>query len=246
MSRLTALITGASRGIGKAVAMELASNGYNLIINYNKSKEKAENLVEVIKQKYNVEVFSFKADISKQEEIDQLVKFTFSKFDTIDILVNNAAICIDKEFNDRSVEDFKMTFNLNLFGVFYLSKIIGNKMVSNKFGKIVNISSNNSINGFFPTTIDYDASKSALNILTKNLAIQFAPYVNVNAIAPGWIDTDMNKDLLTNDIKELESQRILKHRIGEPCDVANLVSFLVSEKSSYINGQIIVIDGGMF
>ena len=119
-------------------------------------------------------------------------------------------------------------------------------MVSNKFGKIVNISSNNSINGFFPTTIDYDASKSALNILTKNLAIQFAPYVNVNAIAPGWIDTDMNKDLLTNDIKELESQRILKHRIGEPCDVANLVSFLVSEKSSYINGQIIVIDGGMF
>ncbi len=246
MSRLTALITGASRGIGKAIAMELASNGYNLIINYNKSKEKAENLVEVIKQKYNVEVFSFKADISKQEEIDQLVRFTFSKFDTIDILVNNAAICIDKEFNDRSVEDFKMTFNLNLFGVFYLSKIIGNKMVSNKFGKIVNISSNNSINGFFPTTIDYDASKSALNILTKNLAIQFAPYVNVNAIAPGWIDTDMNKDLLTNDIKELESQRILKHRIGEPCDVANLVSFLVSEKSSYINGQIIVIDGGMF
>ena len=246
MSRLTALITGASRGIGKAVAMELASNGYNLLLNYNKSKEKAENLVEVIKQKYNVEVFSFKADISKQEEIDQLVKFTFSKFDTIDILVNNAAICIDKEFNDRSVEDFKMTFNLNLFGVFYLSKIIGNKMVSNKFGKIVNISSNNSINGFFPTTIDYDASKSALNILTKNLAIQFAPYVNVNAIAPGWIDTDMNKDLLTNDIKELESQRILKHRIGEPCDVANLVSFLVSERSSYINGQIIVIDGGMF
>ncbi len=246
MSRLTALITGASRGIGKAIAMELASNGYNLLLNYNKSKEKAENLVEVIKQKYNVEVFSFKADISKQEEIDQLVKFTFSKFDTIDILVNNAAICIDKEFNDRSVEDFKMTFNLNLFGVFYLSKIIGNKMVSNKFGKIVNISSNNSINGFFPTTIDYDASKSALNILTKNLAIQFAPYVNVNAVAPGWIDTDMNKDLLTNDIKELESQRILKHRIGEPCDVANLVSFLVSEKSSYINGQIIVIDGGMF
>ena len=246
MSRLTALITGASRGIGKAIAMELASNGYNLLLNYNKSKEKAENLVEVIKQKYNVEAFSFKADISKQEEIDQLVKFTFSKFDTIDILVNNAAICIDKEFNDRSVEDFKMTFNLNLFGVFYLSKIIGNKMVSNKFGKIVNISSNNSINGFFPTTIDYDASKSALNILTKNLAIQFAPYVNVNAVAPGWIDTDMNKDLLTNDIKELEGQRILKHRIGEPCDVANLVSFLVSEKSSYINGQIIVIDGGMF
>lgn len=246
MSRLTALITGASRGIGKAIAIELAKNGYNLLINYNKSKEKAEKLAEVIKQEFNVEVFVCKADISKKREIDQLVDFAFSKYRTVDILVNNAAICIDKEFNDRSVEDFEKTFNLNLFGVFYLSKIIGNKMLNNKFGKIVNISSNNSINGFFPTTIDYDASKSALNILTKNLAIQFAPYVNVNAVAPGWIDTDMNKDVLTNDIKELESQRILKHRIGLPSDVANLVCFLISEKSNYINGQVIAIDGGMF
>ena len=119
-------------------------------------------------------------------------------------------------------------------------------MYENKYGKIVNISSNNSINGFYPTTIDYDASKSALNSITKNLAIEFSPYLNVNAVAPGWIDTDMNKNVLTEDIKDLEAQRILKKRIGKAKDVANTVSFLVSDKAEYIDGQIIVVDGGMF
>ncbi len=244
--QINALITGASRGIGRQIAIEFAKLGYNLILNYNQSKILAEELSEYIKNNFNVQVYIFKADMSKKEDIDQLVEFSYSKFEKIDVLINNSGICYDKEFCDRQVEDFIKTFSVNLFGPFYLSKIVGEKMFNNRFGKIVNISSNNSINGQYPTTIDYDASKSALNSLTKNLAIQFAPFVNVNAIAPGWIDTDMNKNVLTDEIKQLEAQRILKRRIGTTLDIANLVCFLVSEKSDYIDGQIIVIDGGMF
>ncbi len=245
MSR-NALITGASRGIGREIAITLAKEGCNVIINYNKSEEKAKELVKLIKEKYKVSAYEFKCDISNEKDVDQLVEFAYSKLDKIDILINNAGICIDKEFSDRTVGDFLKTFSLNTFGAFYLSKRIGQKMYENKYGKIVNISSNNSINGFYPTTIDYDASKSALNSITKNLAIEFSPYVNVNAVAPGWIDTDMNKNVLTEDIKDLEAQRILKKRIGNTKDVANTVSFLVSDKADYIDGQIIVVDGGMF
>ena len=245
MSR-NALITGASRGIGREIAITLAKEGCNVIINYNKSEEKAKELVKLIKEKYKVLAYEFKCDISNEKDADQLVEFAYSKLDKIDILINNAGICIDKEFSDRTVGDFLKTFSLNTFGAFYLSKKIGQKMYENKYGKIVNISSNNSINGFYPTTIDYDASKSALNSITKNLAIEFSPFVNVNAVAPGWIDTDMNKNVLTEDIKDLEAQRILKKRIGNAKDVANTVSFLVSDKAEYIDGQIIVVDGGMF
>ena len=245
MSR-NALITGASRGIGREIAITLAKEGCNVIINYNKSEEKAKELVKLIKEKYKVSAYEFKCDISNEKDADQLVEFAYSKLDKIDILINNAGICIDKEFSDRTVGDFLKTFSLNTFGVFYLSKKIGERMYNAKYGKIVNVSSNNSINGFYPTTIDYDASKSALNSITKNLAIEFSPYVNVNAVAPGWIDTDMNKNVLTEDIKDLEAQRILKKRIGNAKDVANTVSFLVSDKAEYIDGQIIVVDGGMF
>ena len=245
MSR-NALITGASRGIGREIAITLAKEGCNVIINYNKSEEKAKELVKLIKEKYKVSAYEFKCDISSEKEVDQLVESAYSKLGKIDILINNAGICIDKEFSDRTVGDFLKTFSLNTFGAFYLSKKIGQKMYENKYGKIVNISSNNSINGFYPTTIDYDASKSALNSITKNLAIQFSPFVNVNAVAPGWIDTDMNKNVLTEDIKDLEAQRILKKRIGNAKDVANTVSFLVSDKADYIDGQVIIVDGGMF
>lgn len=245
MIRKTALITGASRGIGKAIAIELAKKGCNVVINYLKSQEKAEALAEIIRAEYNVKAECFKADISKEVEVNKLFKFCLDKFEKIDILVNNAGICFDIDLTDRTLGQFVDTFKTNVFGVFALTKIVGEHMVENKYGKIVNISSNNSINCFYPTSIDYDATKSALNSMTKNFAIEFSPYVNVVAVAPGWIETDMNKDL-TPDIMELEKERILKKRIGKPEDVAKLVSFLVSDDADYINGEIIVIDGGMF
>ncbi len=240
------IITGASRGIGKAIAYQLASEGYNLIINYFKSESEANKICEELSMMYNIKAYPFKADISNYDDIKKLFDFSLSKFNKIDALVNNAGVCYDMEFSERTVSLFEKTFKTNLFSVFYLSKLVGEHMVKTGGGKIVNISSNNSFNGFSPTTIDYDASKSALNSLTKNLAIEFSPLVNVNAVAPGWIDTDMNSELLTPDIIEFESQKILKKRIGKPEDVANLVSFLISNKADYIDGEIIVIDGGYF
>lgn len=240
-----ALITGASRGIGRAIAVKLASDGYDIIINYNKSQELAEELMHELIKKYNINAVCFKANIANENEVINLFNFAINKFKKIDVLINNAGICIDLEVENRTVGHFIETFKTNVFSVFQLSRLVGREMQKNKYGKIINISSNNSINCFYPTSIDYDASKSALNILTKDLAIEFSPYINVNAIAPGWINTDMNKEL-TPDIMELEKEKILKKRIGTPEDVANLVSFLVKDEADYINGEIIVIDGGMF
>jgi len=240
-----AIITGASRGIGREIAYQLASKGCNLIINYNNSEKKAFELCEEIKNKFKINAYIFKADISDEKEVENLFNFSINKLNKIDFLINNAGICMDMEFDDRTVSHFEKTFKINLFGVFNLSRLVGRHMKNNKYGKIINISSNNSINCFYPTSVDYDASKAALNSLTKNMAIEFSPYVNVNAIAPGWVETEMNKDL-TPDIMEYEKERILKKRIGTPKDVANLVSFLISDEAEYINGEIIVIDGGMF
>ena len=240
-----ALITGASRGIGKAIAIALAKDGFDLVLNYKSSKLLAEELALKLEKDYKVKALTFCADIGSVEECEKLALFCFENFKKVDVLVNNAGICIDKDLSDRTVGNFIETFNVNVFGPFILTKIIGEQMVGNKFGKIVNISSDNSINAFHPVTIDYDASKCALNSLTKNFAIAFAPYVNVNAIAPGWVETDMNKNL-TKEYMEIEKQKVLKNRIGKPEDIANIVSFLVSDKAEYINGEIIVANGGMF
>jgi len=240
-----ALITGASRGIGKAIAIKLASLKYNLIINYVNSDEKAKNLTNELNKKYGIEAYHFCADIGNPEQIKSLYDFAKIKFKNIDILVNNAGICVDEELENKSFEQFIRTLSVNLVGPFELCKLVGKDMMVNKYGKIINISSNNSINCFYPTTIDYDASKAGLNNLTRNLAIQFSPYINVNAIAPGWIETEMNKDL-TPDIMELEKEKILKKRIGTPEDIANIVAFLISDDASYINGAVIVADGGTF
>ncbi len=243
---LCALITGASRGIGKQIAVQLASEGINIVINYYSSQQKAEDLARELEKKYDVKCLPIKADVSKTEEVDKMLEQVTATFGKIDYLINNAGVCVDMDVKDRTVGQFVKTFEINAFSTFYLCKTVGSAMKLNGFGKIVNISSNNSINCFYPTTIDYDASKCAVNSLTRNFAIELAPEVNVNAVAPGWIDTDMNKAVLTEDIKPLEAGRVLKNRIGSPQDVANVVSFLLSDKADYITGQIIVVDGGMF
>lgn len=241
-----ALVTGASRGIGKQIAIQLASEGICVAINYNTSKELAENLAKELSKKYNVKCIAVQADVSSPDQIDDMLQQVEKEFGRIDYLVNNAGICVDMDVRDRTVGQFAETFKINVFSIYHLCKTVGSAMKQRGFGKIVNVSSNNTINCFYPTTIDYDASKCAVNSLTRNFAIELAPEVNVNAVAPGWVDTDMNKNVLTDDIKPLEAARVLKKRIGTPQDIANLVSFLLSDKADYINGQIIVIDGGMF
>lgn len=243
-----ALITGSNRGIGKAVAMQLARCGYRIVIHYFKGEQEAMNVADEIKTCFSVDVIMIKADLKKEIDIHKMVEKVMEKFGQIDVLVHNAAMEINSDFWDKTVDDLKLTFDVNVFGPFLLSKIVGKIMMENKKGKMIFITSNNAIDQNDPITLEYDASKAALHSMIKNLAIQFAPLITVNGVAPGWISTEkvekINQELQGKFVEE-ESKRILLKRFGEPEEVARVVSFLVSEESSYINGEIIRVDGGV-
>ncbi len=238
------LITGSSKGIGKATAVEFAKMRDKVVINYLTDKESAEKLSSHLKEEYKTETLVIKADVSQEEQVKNMIQEVINKYGRIDVLVNNAGMVIDKEFEDRMVEDWKKTLEVNTIGTFLVSKYVSESMIKNKSGKIINVSSTNGINTFFPSSIDYDASKAAVNNLTYNLAIQFAPYINVNAVAPGWVNTEMNKDLPEDLIKE-ETEKIYKKRFAEPEEIAKVICFLASKDAEYINGTVIKVDGGM-
>ena len=240
----TVLITGSSRGIGRETAIVFARNGYNVVINYVKSKKAAEELKKELQTKFKVDAIAIQADVSKETDVVAMVKKAFAKFKIIDVLVNNAGICETKEFFEKTAEDFENTFRVNLLSAFLVSKYIAPSMIKNKYGKIVNVSSNNAFQCYDPVTADYDISKAGLNLLTRIMAKEFAPYVNVNAVAPGWVRTDMCKDFPEEFIKE-ECKGILKSRFGDTKDIAELIYFLGSDKADYITGEIYRIDGGM-
>lgn len=239
------LITGSSKGIGKATAVEFAKiGGVKVVINYLTDRENAEELSNYLKQEYKTETLVIKADVSDEKQVKNMIQEIINKFGRIDVLVNNAGIAIDKEFEDKTVEDWKRTLEVNTIGTFLVSKYASENMMENKSGKIINVSSTNGINTFFPSSIDYDASKAAIINLTYNLAIQFAPYINVNSVAPGWVNTDMNKEL-PKDLIEEETEKIYKKRFAEPEEIAKVICFLASEDAEYINGTVIKVDGGM-
>ena len=237
------LITGSSRGIGKATAIEFAKRGYNVVINYKNSDKEALMLKEEIEKNYNVKALLVKADVSNENDVKNMVEVIINEFKHIDVLVNNAGIVMDKEFEDRSVEDWNKTLATNLIGPFIVSKYVGEIMLKQKQGKIINISSTNGINSFFPTSIDYDASKAGLISLTHNLAIQFAPYINVNCVAPGWVNTEMNKELPKDLVRE-ETEKIYKKRFAEPSEIGKVICFLASDDADFINNEVIKVDGG--
>ena len=237
------LITGGTRGIGEAISREFAKKGYNLIINYINSKEKAEKLKTELETEFNISVLTIQGDLSEEKAI--MVDIAMDKFGKVDVLVNNAGIVIDKEFEDRTIEDWKQTLNINLIAPFILTKLIGKEMVKNKGGAIINISSTNGINTYYPTSVDYDASKSGLISLTYDSAVELAPYVRVNCIAPGWVNTEMNKELPEDFVKE-ETERILVKRFAEPEEIAKVATFLASDDASFINSTIIKVDGGWY
>ena len=210
-----AFITGGARGIGKAISERFAKEGYNLIINYKENDIRAKEIKKQLEEKFEIEVMIIKTDLSKEESINNMIDEIYKKYSKIDVLVNNAGVVIDKEFTERSVDDWKETLSVNLIAPFVLTKLIGKKMYKEKSGVIINISSTNGLNTYYPLSVDYDASKSGLISLTYDSAVEFAPYVRVNCIAPGWVNTEMNKDLEENFKKE-ESERILVKRFGEP------------------------------
>lgn len=173
------------------------------------------------------------------------MKTALQEFGRIDVLVNNAGIVIDKEFGNRTVEDWKQTLNVNLIAPFILTKLIGKEMIKQKSGAIINISSTNGMDTYYPSSVDYDASKSGLISLTYDSAVEFAPYVRVNCVAPGWVNTEMNKELDEKFVKE-ETERILVKRFGEPEEIAKVVYFLASNDASFINSSVIKVDGGWY
>ncbi len=241
---MNVLVTGSSRGLGRSIIVEYAKNGYDVVINYNNSKEEALELKKYVESNYKVKALVIKCDISKESEIDSMIEEIYKEFGHLDVLINNASIALDQDFTLKTKEDFMKTIEVNLVGTYLLSKKIGLKMLERKTGNIINISSNNGLDTPYPESIDYDASKAGVISLTHNLANYFAPYIRVNTICPGWINTDMNKDL-EKDFIDKETSKILLGRFAEPEEIANLAYFLGSDKTSYINDSIIRIDGGV-
>ncbi|SDH92384.1 3-oxoacyl-[acyl-carrier-protein] reductase [Alteribacillus bidgolensis] len=239
----SALVTGASRGIGRAIALELAKRGANVAVNYAGSAQKAEEVAAACKD-YGVEAFAIQADVSKEDDVKAMIKEVTNVFGSIDILVNNAGITRDNLVMRLKEEDWDAVLDTNLKGVFQCAKAAARPMMKQRGGKIINIASVVGVLGNAGQA-NYTAAKAGVIGLTKTLAREFAPRsIQVNAVAPGFIATDMTEEL-QEDSKEALLQQIPLGALGEPEDIAKTVSFLASEDAKYITGQTVHVDGGM-
>ena len=235
-----AIVTGASRGIGREIAKQLAKNNIQVIANYNHSEKEAIQLKQEL-EKEDIIIDIVKADVSKREEVKKLVQFTLEKYHKIDILINNAGISEYKMFTDETDEDWDRVINTNLYSAFVMTQEVIPNMIHHKNGCIINISS---IWGMVGASLEvlYSISKAGMNGMTKALAKELGPSnIRVNAIAPGLINTDMNANLSEEEIKQLEEETPLG-RIGKPQDVAKCVKWLVED--NFTTGQIISVNGG--
>ena len=237
------LITGGAKGIGKTIALELAKNRYDIVINYLTSHQEAKCLREYIIQQYHVRCLALKADVSKDDQVGKMIEEIDNQLGGVDILINNAGIDLSNLFHLKTADEFRKTLDVNVVGAYNCSKSVSAHMLKQDYGRIINISSTNGMNTYYPMCIDYDASKAALISLTHNLSKHFAPYVRVNAVAPGWVNTDMNKNLDEDYIKEEEKNIYLK-RFAEAKEIAKVIYFLASDDASYITNEVIRVDGG--
>lgn len=243
MERRTAVVTGASRGIGKAIALALAKEGFNVVINYNGNKEKAEQVKKECED-FGVNAITVKANVADFTESENLIKEAVSTFGSIDVLVNNSGITKDTLLLRMKEEDFDSVIDVNLKGTFNTIKHAARQMMKQRSGSIINMSSVVGISGN-AGQINYAASKAGVIGLTKSVARELASRgIRANAVAPGFIETDMT-DELNDKAKEEILKTIPLNDTGKSEDVANLVAFLASEKSRYITGQVIHVDGGM-
>lgn len=234
------IITGASRGIGKEIAKELAKKGNTIIANYNKSEKQAKELKEELNEnKINIDIY--KADVSKREEAKKLVEYTIKKYGKIDILINNAGISQFKEFTQITDKDWENMINTNLNSVFYMTQETCKNMIHNKNGCIINISSIWGVVGA-SCEVHYSVSKAGIDAMTKSLAKELGPSnIRINSIAPGIINTDMNKNLSKEEIEQIK-QEIPLEKIGKTTDIEKCIEWLIEDE--YTTGQIISINGG--
>lgn len=240
---MVVLVTGSSRGLGKELIIEFAKRGLDVVINYYKNESKAHTLEKYINDNFPVKTLCIKCDVSKENEVEEMFNKIIDEFGRIDILVNNASICKDTLFNDIKVVEFQRILDVNLIGTYLCSKYASKFMLENKKGVIVNISSTNGLNTYYPESAAYDASKAGIINLTHNMAKEYSPFIRVNCICPGWMNTDMNKELSMEQIRK-EKRKILLNKFGNPEDIAKTVLFISSKDASYINDSIIRIDGG--
>ena len=238
-----AIVTGGTRGIGRAIALKLADHGANIVINYRNSDKEAEELKSILEGK-GVKVLTVKCDISNFEDSKNLMDKCKEVFGKMDILVNNAGITKDTLIMRMKEEDFDNVIDVNLKGTFNCAKHASAIMLKQRFGKIINMTSVVGIAGN-AGQVNYAASKAGVIGLTKSLAKELGSRgITVNAVAPGFINTDMTASL-SEKVKEEASKNIPLKRLGDPEDVANLVGFLASDAANYITGQVINVDGGM-
>ena len=230
------LVTGASRGIGRKIAIDLSQKGYKVIANYNKSEEQAQKLKE---ENPNIEIY--KADVSKREEVKSMIEHIIKKYQKIDILINNAGISKSNVFTDVTDEEWDILIKSNLYSVFCVTQEVLPYMINKKEGCIINISSIWGMVGASCETI-YSVTKGGINAMTKSLAKELGPSnIRVNSIAPGIIDTQMNENLTKQDINEIESD-IPLGKIGKTADISKCIKWLIEDE--YTTGQVISINGG--
>lgn len=238
------LVTGSAKGIGRAIVRELAKSGYDVVINYLTSKTEAYALEAEVKENYGIRTLVYQADVANEEEVDAMVTAVEKELGGVDCLVNNAAVDFSNMFYLKTAEEFRKTMDVNVVGAFNCSKRVYKHMLDQEYGRIINISSTNGMNTYYPMSVDYDASKAALISLTHDLAFQFGPYVHVNAIAPGFIGTESELDGYDEEFLKEETDKIFVKRYGKPDEVAYLVRFLLSDEADFIDNSVIRIDGG--
>ena len=258
MERKVALVTGSSRGIGRSTIIKFAKEGYNVAIDYISSEREAElklmdegfefdnekdarELKELVEEEYGVIALLLQMDVSKEDEVKAGINRIIDTFGRLDIVVNCAGIVFDRDIDEVKKEEFENTINVDVYGAFLVSREASKYM--NDGGAIINVSSTNGTKVIAPESIDYNIAKVGLQALTRDLAYRFSPVIRVNAIAIGWADTDLNKDL-SKEYVESETQKIYLKRFADPSEIAETIYFLASPEAGYINGEVLTIDGG--
>lgn len=233
-------VTGATKGIGYATAKKFLENGDFVFVNYCMDDASAQMVEKEFQMQYPGRFYLLKGDVSQETDVIRMSDVVQKKVEHLDVIINNAGIAIDTTFEDKTVSNFQKILNVNLIGPFLVSKYMAPLMEA---GSIINVSSTNGINTNYIESLDYDASKAGLISLTKNLSLQYAPKIRVNAVAPGWVLTPMNRNLDEKFMSE-ECKKTALGRFAEPSEIANVIFFLASGEASFMTSSIVVVDGG--